>query len=250
MQSLYKKLVVVALSTLVASCAAQSATDLDAELLQALKYNQFSKFTSLLEKGANPNAVLGPYKDQWVMCEAMREERIAFLKVALEHGADVNLRNTIKGASSFFSAPIFCNFMHNPVSSVQTIELLIENGVDIDIAECRLCEPSEGHEATNRGGKSNHDTPIMSAAASAKWNSVLRLIDYRLATKQDFPWQEINYLIWKIEIEKTSSFTKPVNDSRAMVTKKLRRLGFTINPGVGMEKSQIQRPDWGQPAVF
>jgi hypothetical protein len=250
MKSILKKLVVVGFSTLVASCAAQSAADLDAELLQALKYNRLGKFTSLLEKGANPNAVLGPYKDQWVMCEAIREERIEFLKVALEHGADVNLRNNHEGANSFFSAPVFCNFMHNPVSSIQTLELLIENGIDLDIAECQRCEASQGHKETNRGGNSMRSTPIMSAVASDKWRSVLRLIDYRLAENQDFPWREINYMIWNIEIAKASSFTKPVNVSRAMVTERLRSLGYTINPGVGIEKSQIQRPNWGEPAVF
>lgn len=213
---LFSLIVVVAASVLVA----QSQGDLfkgdpDKALLDAVKANDLKKFNALLEEGADPNRIFGKSPEDWVMCQVTDKGRLDFLKRALSHGGDMNLRNphtTRSTVKAIFSSPLLCSIrLHND----EAFRYLLDQGVDINIKACTECK-----NARLQG------SPITVAEHGNEYEMVYELIERRDGALSD---AEIKGLITGIE-RTTIDENSEANTWRLKVTDWLLAQGHEVVP--------------------
>lgn len=128
-------------------------------LFWALRRSNLKGFTRLLELGADPNLV---FADGSVMHWATMHKNVAFLKVALDHGGDPNLR-----AGQFGEAPLFLTVGFEGDKRKKHRQLLLDSGANINI---RTVDNSSYRPI---GG----DTPIMKAARLGQFHIVYELLE-------------------------------------------------------------------------
>lgn len=187
----------------------------DMKLLTSLKKGKFRKFEQLLKKGANPNRIFGKQVDDWVMCEATRKGNMKFLKLAVMHGGDINLRNPYTNKSvvkAIFSAPLLCSIrLHN----VESFSYLLDKGVNIDIKACTDCK----HER-------HHGSAVTVAESGNEYKMAMKLISLRETQLSKF---EIDKLIHGIE-KTTIDIDSDENIWRLKMVDWLTSQGHQITP--------------------
>ena len=104
------------------------------KILQYAKTSNIHSFAKLLERGYDPNAIYGTKEDQWVMCIASQNKKIDILKMAIESGGNVNLKN--KNSSMWKSTPLNCAAL---AGNYPAIEILIKNGANANTDNCEKC---------------------------------------------------------------------------------------------------------------
>lgn len=239
--------VVIMLMTLTSACLGQASTvSKDQKLLTAIQSQDLSLFKSLLEEGANPNAIFGSKPTEWVMCMAMHKKYEAYMKLVLEHGGDINLRNTTEPLNRSLtlagdSAPLLCSIRGKNYAAFNA---LMERGVRLDIKVCRDCEPFPGDKKLNIGPRSNFTTPIITAMNINRWEMVYRMIEKR----SELRLEEINRLIYIIERGGGINKESDANQWRLKVAEKLNAMGHKITVDQGF--SRIKVPKWGEDSVF
>ena len=191
------KLLVSTLLLLFSSCSTAANDSMNKALLTALQKENLQEFTKLLEKGANPNALLGAKPEDWVMCEVMVGGRDEFLWKAVDYGGDINLRNSTPPLNdnillSTESSPLGCAIYHNNISA---FNFLMKKNVNLEINNCLDCKPWPGNEELNIGPRTNNTTPIDTALTLNHWEMVYKMIEKREQLRD----QEINHLIMNIE---------------------------------------------------
>lgn len=240
----------------VTGCSVQgdesAQSDLDYQLLEAVRSDKFSIFKSLLKKGANPNAIFGPKESDWVMCEVTEKENMSFLRLVLDYGGDVNLRNQTDGVSLVYSAPVFCALSRNFPVYFETVKVLLENGANPSMDACSGCKPYSGSEKFNKGPITNVKTPLMHATGLHNWDAAELILDRKIVLEKEFKlrWQEENRIVYEIETAEKKRYTSEGNAKRLKFAKRLMDLGIEMKPGVGKENSRIKFPKWGEPAVW
>jgi len=173
---------------------AGSSTD---DLLASLADGNIEQFDKLLKTGANPNKIYGPKSEQWLMCEATRPGKEAFLELAIQNGADVNLRNTNAPltkslVAASFSAPILCAITYHNKQALMT---LIRNGAELDILSCRDCKRFDGNSKIGAQPVWNNATPITSATSLNEYEMAYKMIKSRKSLTED----ELNKLVFQLE---------------------------------------------------
>jgi|SRR5690625_2224423 len=128
-------------------------------LFWALRNSNLKGFTRLLELGADPDLL---FADGSVMHWATMHEDVAFLKVALEHGGDPNLR-----AGQLGETPLFLTVGLEGDNRKEHRQLLLDSGANINI---RTVDDSSYMPI---GG----NTPIMKAAGLGRFNIVYELLE-------------------------------------------------------------------------
>ena len=104
------------------------------KILHYAKTDNTHGFSRLLTSGYDPNAIYGTKEDQWVMCIAAQNKKIDILKMAIESGGDVNLKN--KKSSMWKSTPLNCAAL---AGNYPAIELLVKNGANANTDNCEKC---------------------------------------------------------------------------------------------------------------
>ncbi len=202
--------------------------DKDKALLETLKKGRLTQFEKLLKNGANPNRIFGINPSDWVMCEANKKGNIKFLKLAIKHGGDINLRNTTppitKSLDSIWSAPILCAItMHN----YKSFDFLLNNNVKIDIKvrpDARKIAHDNQHARPEALGKTMYSSPLIEAIYSNEYRmayDILQNIE-KLSPEEE----------WKITISITGGIDpkSEANEWRLKVVDLLRKRGYEINP--------------------
>ncbi len=200
--------------------------DKDKALLKTLKKGRLTQFENLLKDGANPNRIFGINPTDWVMCEANRKGKIEFLKLAVQYGGDINLRNTTppitKSLDAAWSAPILCSItMHN----YQTFDFLLKSNVKIDIklrpdAPINPDNPDMRPEAR---GKTMYGSPIINASDFNEYHMVYDILQKKQLSDEE-KWQ------LKINIETGGIDPKSeANQWRLKVVDLLRKRDYEIN---------------------
>lgn len=196
-----------------------SASDeLDRRLLDAVNDDNLRKFEKLLKEGANPNRIFGKGAKDWVMCQVTDKGRLEFLKLALKHGGDMNLRNPLMAKStvkSIFSAPLLCSIRkHNE----EAFQYLLDQGVDINIKACTECK----YERL-------HGSPITVAEHGNEYRMAMELINRRNGQLNKY---EIKTLIHGIE-KTTINESSDQNYYRLQMAEWLRGQGHPVTPWTG-----------------
>ena len=137
-------------------------------LLRALRRGNLKGFTKLLELGADPNILFDG--GGAVMHWAAKHEDIGFLRAALEHGGNPNLK-----AGQFGETPLFNTFgPYSAENRKENRQLLLASGADVDARTVR------NPKYMTFGG----NTPAMSAAFEQEYDVVYELLeagtDYRI----------------------------------------------------------------------
>ncbi len=197
--------------------------DKDRALLQALRDNDLKEFEGLLKRGANPNAIFGKEREDWVMCLATDRGKVEFLKLGIDNGGDIDLRNTLPPLNtsivqSSWSAPIFCAISHH---SDEAFDYLLSKNAKLDILRCLDCN-------SYFKGRWVNDTPLTSA--SNNFRMVYQIISKRGGIAA----------LTKDELESLLFDTKGVGYDRTdkqypwhmKVIELLRAAGYQIEPAV------------------
>ncbi len=100
--------VVLLLITLLAgNVQAVDSSELNRELLRSLVAKELNAARAALEKGANPEAMLGPELTDHAMCAAIDDSGIGFLELLAEYGASPNAYFDI--GQSIRRTPLACS---------------------------------------------------------------------------------------------------------------------------------------------
>jgi hypothetical protein len=154
----------------------------DKLLLNSLVNNQLEHFKNLLQKGANPNKIYGSEPEDWVMCKANELGNTKFLKLAIEYGGDVNLRN----GKGLYSAPIFCS---GTMTNYEAFRVLFDNNVKIDIKKwpnATKIKENNPHLKPELWGKTFYGSPIINTARNNQYHAVYDI----LQRKKKLTWEE------------------------------------------------------------
>ena len=90
--------------------------------------------------------IYGKGSHDWVMCLATERRNIDFLKLAVQYGGAINLRNRIKPVQTISSAPILCAISnHNMIA----FDYLLEQGVDLSIHTFEDAKPIPNDSSVN-----------------------------------------------------------------------------------------------------
>ena len=173
-------------------------------LLKALKKGELAKFKKLLESGANPNSVFG--RNDWVMGMTTEKGKIAYLKLAVEHGGDVNLNNP----HSSYNRPIFSALLNN---NDEAVKYLIEKGADLETRHCPKCAI---------------DLQYSPASMAAGFNEYA-LVSYMIKKKGGLNPLETKQIIFVIE-HHLIVIKSEANQWRMKVAEYLRSQGHTVKP--------------------
>lgn len=193
----------------------------DRQLLKAVVKDDLATFEKLLQEGANPNVIFGKGPKDWVMCQVADKGRLDFLKAAIQHGGDINLRNpytTKSTVKAIFSAPLLCAIrMHND----ETFDYLLDEGVDINIEACTECK-----QERLRG------SPITVAEHGNEYRMVVELINRRNGKLSDMEIKGLIHGIEKTTIDEKSE----ENAWRLEVVEWLRGQGHEVTPWVSSDE--------------
>jgi len=176
----------------------------DQALLQALKDDELGEFKKLLKPGANPNAVFG--REDWVMGMATQKDKMAYLKLAIEHGGDANLDNPFNS----YNKPIFFALLND---NDEAVKYLIEKGADLDVRHCPKCAEDMRY------------SPISMAAGFNDY----ALVSYMIEKKRGLDSFESKQIIWVIE-NHLIDLKSEANIWRMKVVEYLRAKGHTVEP--------------------
>jgi hypothetical protein len=209
-------LLLFAILTIVSTITLQAMsakTGPDQLLFKALIDDDLDEFKELLLAGANPNTILG--KGRWVMCSATERGKFQYLKLAVEYGGDINLRNHQSPSGS--SAPVLCAIIHRHDDA---FDYLAKQGADLQIDACLLCDEDS---------KSN---PLLTASALNNYKLV-----YALFTQYEIELDErsVNSLISDIE-NGGIDLKSEASEWRLKVAALLKEQGYPVKPWVGSDK--------------
>lgn len=208
----------------------------DAQLLAALHDRDLKRFESLLKQGADPDAIFGAESSDWVMCEATRPGNEDFLKLAIQYGGNINLRNgthplrtSVVHAST--SAPILCAiFLH----SNRSFDYLVSLGVDLGIPVRVESKPMPKSELikSELWGKTHYGSPLGIAGDLNEYRMV-----YEIMQRKPLSDEEIYSL--RIDIEKGGIDLKSESNVwRLKVVELLREKGYEVQPWLGHERAR------------
>ena len=135
-----------------------AAGDLDRTLVDALSREDAAAARRALERGADPNAVLGERLEDHALCSAIDSRGAGLLGLLLEFGARVDEVAT-EGRRAL-RTPLACAIhYYNP----DAFDRLLALGADPDADLCPECGPGFGH------------TPLTEALTASKWPMALEL---------------------------------------------------------------------------
>ena len=154
--------------------------DRDRMLLQAVRSNDLTRFKLLLWAGANPNRVFGSRPEDWVMCEAADQGRLAFLKAAQAHGSDIRMRNSTPpigvSLNAIYSAPLLCAIS---MSNYETFSYLLQQGVDTTIPVYVGRQPKSAAVNPALVGRLMRGTPITNAISGNQYRMIYDMMQIR-----------------------------------------------------------------------
>ena len=185
--------------------------NLDKALLESLEKNQLNKFEKLLKEGANPNSIFGKKESDWVMCLANQKGRLDFLKLAVEYGGDINLRNRVKPVRTITSAPILCAItMHNN----EAFDFLLGQGVNLSIHTYEEAQPipSDSPMDPEFHGKTFYGSPLTRTFAPNEFCMSLKIIE-----KTDLNWEEKISLKRILEVSNVDPFSEKDNCRKKII---------------------------------
>ena len=178
----------------------------DVALLRALKNNNLTKFEKLLKSGANPNIVFS--REDWVMGLATQTNKLAFLKLAIAHGGEVDLINPYDSSNR----PISHALLNG---NDEAVKYLVEIGADLNLRDCPKCAEDLQY------------SPVISAAAFNEY----ALVYYMIEKKGGLTPLEIKQLSLKIENE-LIDINSDANQWRMKVVEYLRARGHEVTPKI------------------
>lgn len=208
----------------------------DAQLLAALHDGHLKRFESLLKKGADPNAIFGAEPSDWVMCEATRQGKEDFLKLAVQYGGNINLRNgtpplrtSIVHAST--SAPILCAiFLHND----RSFDYLVSSGVDLGIPVRVESKPMPKSEfiKPELWGKTHYGSPLTTATTFNEYRMAYQIMNKKKLSEEELWTLKQHLEKYPIDLSSDS------NVWRMKVVELLREQGHEVQPWMGNAKAR------------
>ncbi len=196
--------------------------DKDKLLLDAIKKQQLGKFKNLLQDGADANMIYGKGSHDWVMCLATERRNIDFLKLAVQYGGAINLRNRIKPVQTISSAPILCAISnHNMIA----FDYLLEQGVDLSIHTFEDAKPIPNDSSVNPIllGKTLYGSPLTRTLAPNEYCMTLKIM-----RKKELTWEEKLSLKRSVAVSNVDHQSKK-DMCRREVIKILRQQGHNID---------------------
>ena len=122
------------------SCATTHAEpdfpkSLDRQLIDSLIAKDYDAAKSLLEQGANPEAILGEKQSDHAVCSALDDRGSRFIELLVEYGASPNAYFDVDYQSR--RTPLACAvWLYNPPA----FEFLLAIGAEPDTNLCKECE--------------------------------------------------------------------------------------------------------------
>jgi len=107
----------------------------DRQLIQSLKNDDYELSRSLLERGANPEAVLGNNWNDHAVCLAIDDRTSKNFELLVEYGASPDSIFPIK--NTLYKTPLACAISYyNP----EVFDYLLKNGATPDVDLCPHCD--------------------------------------------------------------------------------------------------------------
>lgn len=211
--------------------------DKDKSLLKSLKSNNLNKFKRLLKNGANPNTIFGENSNNWVMCLATKRGSIEFLKLAVENGGDINLRNRVNPVQTITSAPILCAITNH---NMKAFDYLLEKDVDVSIHTYENAQPipQDFLGDPQFRGKTLYGSPILHATALNEYCMALSILQ-----RKELNWEESIKLKRSVEFSMVDPNSKS-DKCRWEIIETLRQKGYEIDPERAMKENGEKRLKW------
>jgi hypothetical protein len=208
--------------------------DKDKALLTALNNHQLKKFKKLLDDDANPNKIFGSNYDDWVMCLATERGNAAFLKLAIEYGGNINLRNRIKPVRTITSAPILCAITNH---STEAFNYLLNKNVDLTIHTYEEAQPVPLDSPIDPvyKGKTLYGSPLLHASSLNEYCMALEIMK-----KITLNWQELVDIKKDVEFSMVDPNSKK-DKCRWKIVEILRQQGQDVDPKRAMKEHQKRR---------
>ncbi len=166
---------------------------LDRQLIQSLKNDDYELSRSLLEKGANPEAILGNKLSDHVVCTAIDDRTTKNFELLVEYGASPDTIFPV--GNTRYKTPLACAVS---LYNREVFDYLLKNGATPGVDLCPHCE----------GRSYKRRTALTAAVTGNKFPYALVLIDLYEPHKN-----EIDHIKFSLE-EFPFSEAHPWNDAR------------------------------------
>jgi len=211
MKPILKTLLLALILTSSLCSLSQSAQEpsIDRQLISSLQEKDLAGARHALERGANPQAVLGNNLNDYAMCTAIDDRGTELLELLLEFGASVNFNRHAGGFK--YRTPLSCAiFLYNPAA----FDLLLEKGADPDANLCSECAKPEWRQSA-----------FNIAVSMRRYPMVIKLIEI-----SEIDEVEMQELI--IDLELSTISYHPWADEREALVKWVQDQGIDFNPAV------------------